>query len=457
MMMCVCLCICNVCAAQPAMLTLQIDNPYMEAYGTLVEIDPGRGTSPIVVDGRTLVPVRAIVERIGGTVAWEQSTSTATLVYGATTIDLTPGSTAAYVNGEQHTLDVAPAIINGRTMLPIRFIAEKFGFDVQWMPDSSKIVISTAADSKGLLAVHYIDVGQGDSAFVQLPDGKILLIDAGPSTDVVNRYVSALGCKKIDFIVATHPDADHIGGMPQVLDEFEVGDFYMPDKAHTTRLFENMLDSLDANGCSVNVAESGVVVAVGDGYNVEIVAPVAEYEDNNNSSAVVVVECGDVSFLFTGDIENQAETDILNSGADIDADVLKIAHHGSDSSTSETFLDAVTPKLAVVSVGADNKYGHPSIEVVSRLNARYIPYYSTAKLGTVVIECDGMSCNVITSEAVSDNDTQVQAVPQNIYRTATGKKYHMDGCPSLKSKIQTTLEDAKAAGLEPCSKCNPPH
>ncbi len=456
MMMSVCLCICNVCAAQPATLTLQIDNPYMEADGTRVEIDPGRGTSPVIIEGRTLVPVRAIVEQIGGTVAWEQSTSTATLVYATTTIALTPGSTEAYVNGKQHMLDVAPAIINGRTMLPIRFIAEKFGFDVQWLPDTLQIVISVVAATKGVLVVHYIDVGQGDSAFVQLPDGRTLLIDGGPSTDVVNRYVSALGCKKIDFIVATHPDADHIGGLPRVLDEFDVGEFYMPDKVHITKLFENMLDSLDANGCSVKVAESGVKIAAGDGYDIEIIAPVAEYEDNNNASAVVVVECGDVSFLFTGDIENLAEADILNSGADIDADVLKIAHHGSDSSTTEAFLDAVTPKLAVISVGADNKYGHPSIEVVSRLNARYIPHYSTAKHGTVVIECDGKSCNVSTSEAVSNNEIQVQAMPKNIYRTATGKKYHLDGCPSLKSKIQITPVDAKAAGLEPCSRCNPP-
>ncbi|MBQ7901556.1 MAG: MBL fold metallo-hydrolase, partial [Clostridia bacterium] len=388
--------LCSIAAAQSDFsVTLQLDNPVMNVAGVHKEIDPGRGTVPVVRDGRTLVPIRAIVEEMGGTVGWEQSTQTVSLVYNNTTINFVIGSNVAIVDRVQHMLDVAPDVINGRTMLPIRFVAEKFNFDVKWIDASSEIVISKLSNIQSSasqkMTVHFIDVGQGDSIFVQLPNGETLLIDAGPVQDVVNSYINGLGYDRITYVVATHPDADHIGGMPQVLDEFTVGKFYMPDKVHTTQLFEKMLDSLENNGCAVNVAQSGVVIADNGQFSVKIVAPVKSYSDNNNCSAVVMLEYDEISFLFTGDIEAVAESDIINSGADIDADVLKIAHHGSNSSTSEEFLDKTSPEIAVISVGGDNKYGHPSTEVVSRLNTRYIPCYTTAQSGTILITSDGKS------------------------------------------------------------------
>lgn len=437
-------------------IVLTVGSPYMETEGQLYEIDKGRDTAPIISGGRTLVPIRAVVEAMGGKVDWIGDSSTAVLVYGDTEVRLRPDDAVAYVNNVAYTLDTPPTIVNSRTMIPVRFVAERFGFVVEWLPEGSKIIIKPNVESVGF-AVHYIDVGQGDSIFVQLPDGKNMLIDAGPGENIVNIYLKKLGVGALDYVVATHPDADHIGGMPQILEEFVVGELFMPDKVHTTQLFERMLDSIDANGCRVAEAKAGVDLTHGVNYNIKFLAPCKTYDDNNNSSAVVMLEYDGKKFLFTGDIEAQGEADILASGADIDADVLKVAHHGSSTSTTDAFLDAVTPEVAVISVGADNKYGHPDEETIQKLNVRGTKYYLTSESGTVILS---VSSGEIMAESdkgiVAHEGETVQSAETSIYRTKTGDKYHIEGCSSLRSKILISYKEAVELGLEPCSKCNPP-
>lgn len=239
------------------------------------------------------------------------------------------------------------------------------------------------------LRVHYIDVGQGDCIFAELPGGRSMLIDAGTNESVatVCDYISATKEDTLDYVIATHPHSDHIGGMDGVIDEFDIGTFYMPDVQNNTRTFESMLDSLEASDAEVKKAEAGLVIYEEDNLKIQLVAPTEGYYDEiNDYSAVVKLTYGETDFLFMGDAEKYSEGKIT---ADVSADVLKVGHHGSDTSSGAKFLRKVNPAYAVISSGKDNEYGHPHKEVTDRLKERNIKIFRTDMLGTVVIGSDG--------------------------------------------------------------------
>ncbi len=246
---------------------------------------------------------------------------------------------------------------------------------------------SLALDSP--LCVHYIDVGQGDSIYVKLPNGENLLIDAGDNDAGVNvtGYLKDLRVKKIDYLVATHPHSDHIGGMDDVINKFDIETMYMPDVTHNTSTFSSLLDAIEKNNVKLKVAKSGVSILKEENLSVDILSPDGKtYEDMNNYSAVVKITYGDTAFLFMGDAEKVIENK-LKSG--LKSDVIKVGHHGSDTSTGEKFLQRVSPEVAVISVGENNDYSHPHNEVVSRLKKHNINIFRTDYDGTVVIGSDG--------------------------------------------------------------------
>jgi competence protein ComEC len=239
------------------------------------------------------------------------------------------------------------------------------------------------------LCVHYIDVGQGDSIYVKLPNGENLLIDAGDNGAGVNvtGYLKDLRVKKIDYLVATHPHSDHIGGMDDVINKFDIETMYMPDVTHNTSTFSSLLDAIEKNNVKLKVAKSGVSILKEENLSVDILSPDSKtYEDMNNYSAVVKITYGDTAFLFMGDAEKVIENK-LKSG--LKSDVIKVGHHGSDTSTGEKFLQRVSPEVAVISVGENNDYSHPHNEVVSRLKKHNIKIFRTDYDGTVVIGSDG--------------------------------------------------------------------
>lgn len=257
---------------------------------------------------------------------------------------------------------------------------------------SSKTIDSSKdANNQNVMKVNYIDVGQGDSILVQV-NGKNLLIDAGPnsSTDKLVSYLNKQNIKKLDFVVATHPHEDHIGAMDTIINKYNIGEFYAPKKTTTTKTFESMVNALKSKNIKINAATAGVSLDLGKNVKCEMIAPNApNYEDLNNYSAVIKITYGNSKFLFMGDAESLSEKEILNKNHDVSSDVLKLGHHGSSSSSSKAFLDKVSPKIAIISCGKNNDYGHPHKETSTEMKKRNIQVYRTDIDGSIVLISDG--------------------------------------------------------------------
>lgn len=235
--------------------------------------------------------------------------------------------------------------------------------------------------------VHYIDVGQGDSILIQI-NNKNLLIDAGPrnSSAKLKSYLLNQGVKRLDYVVATHPHEDHIGGMAEVISRFDITQFYAPKVTSDTNTFDNMVNALKRKGLKISIAKNGVILNLGNEVLCEMLAPVnGEYEDLNNYSAVIKITHGQNKFIFTGDAENISEDQMLKEKVDLTANVIKIGHHGSYSSSSEEFLDSVNAHIAVISSGAINDYGHPHQSTLSELKKRKITVYRTDEVGDILL------------------------------------------------------------------------
>jgi competence protein ComEC len=258
---------------------------------------------------------------------------------------------------------------------------------------------STQETATSQLEAHFIDVGQGDSLLIQYHNGQTMLIDAGTSSagSTVVSYLHQQGINKIDYLVATHPHEDHIGGMTAVIKEFDIGKVYMPRVSHTSQTYENLLLAIQSKGLKITPAQSGTTIINQDGINASFVAPCSsDYDNLNNYSAVVKIQYSDTSFLLTGDAESESEQEMIASGANLKADVLKVGHHGSNSSTSQAFLTSVSPKYSVISCGEGNSYGHPHQEVLSRLASADVTTYRTDTNGTVIFASDGKTLTVET-------------------------------------------------------------
>ncbi len=257
---------------------------------------------------------------------------------------------------------------------------------------------NTGTAQAGTLTVTWLDVGQGDAAVIQC-GGQSMLIDGGKpeKSSYIYAWMQQHGLSYLDVIVATHVDADHIGGLSGALNYASVGTAYCPETTGTTETFQSFVKYLAQRGKQITVPTAGETFALG-GAQIQILGPLHRAEDSNDNSSVLKVSFGATSFLFTGDAERAEEQDLLNAGVNLQSTVLKVGHHGSDTSTSYPFLRAVAPQYAVISVGAGNSYGHPTEAVLSRLRDAGVTTFRTDMQGEITAVSDGQTINFSTAK-----------------------------------------------------------
>ena len=266
----------------------------------------------------------------------------------------------------------------------------------------------------GQLQVHIIDVGQADAILVKTPDAGNWLIDGGTSSteDELVRYLQKQGISRLDYVIATHPHEDHIGGLDAVLGTFEVGTLYMPKVSHTTKAFENMLLAVQEKGILVEEAKADIALPLGSGTQAMFLAPLeSDYESLNDYSAVLKLVYGETSFLLTGDAEKLSEEEMLAhySRNTLASTVLKVGHHGSKTSTSEAFLRAVHPQWAAISVGKDNDYGLPNEQTLKLLAQYGVTYWRTDEVGSIVFSSDGETVTYGQAQIAGSEDDKAPA------------------------------------------------
>ena len=253
----------------------------------------------------------------------------------------------------------------------------------------------------GSMEISYLDVGQGDAAYIKVND-KDILIDAGPRSDV-DKLLKQLKEKNIDdfeIVIATHPHEDHIGGMAKIFENYKVESFYMPKATNNTKTFENMVNAVKNEGIKSQIIKEGSYFDLGNGAKIEVYSPVSEsYDDFNNYSPIMKLTYENNSFLFTGDAEVIEEKEVLKKySKELDSDVIKFGHHGSSTSSSDTFIKAVSPTYGIISCGVDNSYGHPHKETLNTIEKYNIKAYRTDKNGQVIITSDGNTINIKTEK-----------------------------------------------------------
>lgn len=244
------------------------------------------------------------------------------------------------------------------------------------------------------LTVSFLDIGQGDSIHIETPDGYEMLIDGGPSASVLSELAKGRDFfdKEIDVVVATHPDTDHIAGLVDVLERYQVGTIVESQVEHDASAARAFARAAEAKGAKTIYAEAGQIIQLGASTTVRILSPHGDTTnwESNNASVVVQIKYGDTEFMLTGDAPSSIEEYLVSIyGDSLESDVLKLGHHGSKTSSSEKFLKAVQPTYAVVSAGKDNRYGHPTKEVIKRAGGAGAQIVSTIEEGTIVFKSDG--------------------------------------------------------------------
>lgn len=312
------------------------------------------------------------------------------------------------------------------------------------------------------LMIHFIDVGQADCALLEC-GGEYMIIDGGNVDDgqLVVSYLEQQGVEELEAVVCTHAHEDHVGGLPSVLAVFPAKAVYAPTKTYSSRCFDDFVYYTDQQRLEITLPNPGDTIALGEA-GVTVLGPVKSYADPNDTSIVIRVEYGESSFLFTGDMEVTAENDMLDywgDRVDWQSDVLKVGHHGSNTSTGYRFLYEVDPDYGVISVGEGNSYGHPHAEPLSRFQDAGVTLMRTDYLGTVVAVTDGKEITFTwgNQNAQPEDVEPGEPVAQTFIGNKNSKKFHSPDCSSLpKEENRVTFngyQEAVEAGYSPCGGC----
>ena len=323
-------------------------------------------------------------------------------------------------------------------------------------------------EANAKLIVHFIDVGQGDSILLE-SDDEFVLIDAGErdSGKTVLNYIAERGADELKYVIATHPHTDHAGGLRTVLNDIDAENFITVETDCATNTWTKLLTTVESQKINYIDAKTGDTYTFGSA-SFQILAPLSTgYEGYNNYSVVTKVTCGDISFMLTGDAEKESEYEMVASGEDLSADVLKCGHHGSSTSTTAKFLKAVNPTYAVISCGKDNEYGHPHKETLQKLDTLGCQILRTDEMGTVIAYTDGTGLsfsaannNIPTKASVAAEET-TDSQASHYIGNKNSHVFHTPDCGGVKNmseknKIEfESREAAVEAGYKPCSSCNP--
>lgn len=323
----------------------------------------------------------------------------------------------------------------------------------------------------GELVIHYIDVGQADSALI-ICNGEAMLIDGGNTDDgeLVCNYLEEQGIQHLEYVVGTHAHEDHIGGLFDVLSDYSFDTVLCSVAEYTTSAFNRFVDAADQYGDGLTVPEHGERFMLGSA-QCTILGPISDSDDPNNTSLVIRIDYGDTSFLFTGDAELEEETEILDYGYNVSCTVMKIGHHGSSTSTGYRWLRESAPEYAVISVGQNNDYGHPTETVLSRLRDADVTVYRTDMQGTVVCTSDGTSvsfrvsrnpdADTLSGAGGSFTEDETQAQITYVCNTSS-MRFHYITCSSIEDiaghnrmEFTGTRDDLIDLGYTPCGRCDP--
>lgn len=347
-------------------------------------------TEPYIHEGDIMLPARELSEKLGFEVLWDEKSRCASFFKDGALLTIDTKNNMVLKNSTELLQKSSVEFKDGRIFLPLNTVSE--GFDCSALYSSKTKTVSIKQGD--LSTFHFLYAGQADCVFIELPDNRCMLVDSGTAafSETLVSYIEALGYTHIDYVVATHPHADHIGSMPEILERFSVGKFFLPNIVHTTMNFEKMLDALLKNGCECVFLSRGMKVFDGDASCLAL-APSGDSEKSyakmNDYSIVLRIDIEKVSFLLSADAEAVSEFEMINSGVNLNADILKVGHHGSSTSSTESYISLITPEAGIISVGKNNKYGFPSDEVVSRLKYYGADIYRTDLDGNIKVVTDG--------------------------------------------------------------------
>lgn len=339
--------------------------------------------------------------------------------------------------------------------------------------------------TEGTMQVHFIDVGQGDCSLI-ICDGEAMLIDAGDNDQGtrVQKYLNDQGIKKLKYVIGTHPDADHIGGLDVIIYKFPCDNILMPEASSDTKSYLDVLSAIESKGYKLTAAGQGDTFTLGSA-SIEILSPVKNhpYEEDNNNSIVLRIDHYNNSFLFTGDMEYQPQQVIIyDDELNAKADVVKVAHHGANSSYMKAFYDEVNPEYAVISCAKGNKHGHPHSSVLNDFKKRGVKVFRTDEQGSIVAVSDGNKItfsvepsdtwavgipeddNVGTTEKYPHNISEKPAEDITYVLNKSSMKFHYPTCESVTDTSQRNRIDLTCTREElisqypdasPCRRCNP--